>query len=191
MTAPHEDDELSEDPYAGPPSQSAALPYRVRAGHVEVLLVTPRGGEGWIIPKGKVPARLGPAKSARREAEEEAGVRGEIQPDAFDQYRHGGGENGPLVAVYLMRVTRELASWPEAHQRERRWATLDELPRLVVDPGLGRVMRDAAAHLAVHAPGERDADETRAARGRRRRLVGPALLLAAASAAAAAMLLAG
>lgn len=162
-----------------PPSQSAALPYRVRGGVVQVLLVTRRGGEGWIIPKGKVQARLGPARSARREALEEGGVRGEIDPDPIDQYRHGGRGDGPLVAVYLMRVARELASWPEAHQRARRWATLDEVPSLVVDPGLGRVMRDAAAHLAARAV----ADAPR--RGRRRRLVGPALLLAAGSALAA------
>ena len=167
-----------------PPSQSAALPYRVRGGTVEVLLVTPRGGEGWIIPKGKVEARLGPARSARREAMEEGGVRGEIDSTFLDEYRHGGRDDGPLVAVYLMRVTRELASWPEAHQRARRWATLDEVSSLVVDPGLGRVMRDVAAHLGARAAAD-------APRRDRRRLVVPALLLAAGSALAALAFFAG
>jgi ADP-ribose pyrophosphatase YjhB (NUDIX family) len=172
-----------DEPRRGRPAQSAALPYRVRGNVVEVLLVTPRGGDGWIIPKGKVEARLGAARSARREAEEEGGVHGEIGRAPFDQYRHGGDGDGPLVAVYLMRVTREMASWPEAHERERRWATLDELPRLVVDPGLARVMRDAAEHLATHAPAAwRAAEDARhGTRARRRRLMGPALLLAAAS----------
>jgi 8-oxo-dGTP pyrophosphatase MutT (NUDIX family) len=178
---------------AGPPAQSAALPWRVRAGSVEVLLVTPRGGDGWIIPKGKIEARLGPAESALREAEEEGGVRGEIDPEPLDQYRHGGGETGPLVAVYLMRVTRELASWREAHERERCWADLDEALRRVIDPGLARVMRDASAHLAAWAPGAWEEAEAadRGARDRRRRLVGPALLLAAACGLAAVALLAG
>lgn len=178
---------------ATPASQSAALPYRVRGGSVEVLLVTPRGGEGWIIPKGKVERRLGPARSARREAEEEGGVQGEVGRDVFDQYRHGGGDDGPLVAVYLMRVTREMPSWPEAHERERRWATLDEVPALVVDPGLARVMRDAGVHLATHAPEAwRAAEDGReGARGRRRRLVGRALAVAAACGLAAVALLAG
>ncbi len=172
--------------------QSAALPYRMNGGVVEVLLVTPRGGEGWIIPKGKVERRLGPPRSARQEAEEEAGVHGEIEREVFDQYRHGGGEDGPLVAVYLMRVTKEMASWPEAHERERRWATLDQLPELVVDPGLARVMREAAVHLATHAPAAwRAAEEARSGTGRRRRLVGSALALAAACGLAAIAFLAG
>ena len=170
-----------------PPAQCAALPYRLNGGRVEVLLVTPRGGEGWIIPKGKVEARLGAPRSAAREAEEEGGVRGEIDQTPFDQYRHGGGENGPLVAVFLMAVTRELSSWAEAHQRERRWATLDEVPRLVVDPGLVRVLRAAAEHLSTHAPAAWLAAEAahRGMRARRVGLAGWALLLAALGVAAA------
>ncbi|HYW12696.1 MAG TPA: NUDIX hydrolase [Longimicrobium sp.] len=173
--------------------QSAALPYRMNGATVEVLLVTPRGGEGWIIPKGKVEHRLGPAKSARQEAEEEAGVHGEIDREVFDQYRHGGGGDGPLVAVYLLRVTREMDAWPEAHERERRWANLDEVSELVVDPGLARVMREAALHLATHAPAAwRAAEEARhGTRGRRRRLVGSALAIAAAFGLAAIAFMAG
>jgi 8-oxo-dGTP pyrophosphatase MutT (NUDIX family) len=172
------------------PDQSAALPYRVRDGRVEVLLVTRRGGDGWIIPKGKVEARLGAAKSAAREAEEEAGVRGLIEDASFDRYKHGGGEDGPLVEVFLMRVTREMRSWREAHERERRWAALDEVPALVVDPGLARVMRAAAEHLATHA--WQDAEDVRTGRrGRRPGLVHAALVAAAAVGAAALALLAG
>jgi 8-oxo-dGTP pyrophosphatase MutT (NUDIX family) len=169
------------------PPQCAALPYRMTGGQVEVLLVTRRGGEGWIIPKGKVERRLGIPASAAREAVEEGGVRGEIEQVPFDQYRHGGTEDGPLVAVYLMRVTKEMSSWPESHQRERRWTTLGDVPRLVVDPGLARVMRAAADHLAVHAA---DAwpDAEDAGRTRRMGLVGPALLAAAAVGVAAAFL---
>lgn len=171
--------------------QSAALPYRVEGTRIEVLLVTPRGGDGWIIPKGKVKPRLGAAQSAGCEAEEEAGVRGEIEAEPFDQYRHGGGEDGPLVTVHLMRVTREMAAWPERHERARRWVTLDQLPQMVVDPGLARVMRDAAAHLAAHAPAAWADGESahHARRIRLRRLAGSALLLAAGSALAAIALL--
>lgn len=185
---------MSDDREGGTPaSQSAALPYRVRNGSVEILLVTPRGGDGWIIPKGKIERRLGPAKSARREAEEEGGVHGEIDAEPFDQYRHGGGEDGPLVAVYLMRVTREMASWPEAHERERFWATLDDVPERVIDPGLARVMRDAGVHLATYAPAAWLAAEKarNGTAGRRRRLVGSALAVAAACGLAAIAFLAG
>jgi ADP-ribose pyrophosphatase YjhB (NUDIX family) len=186
--AHRQDDHLKgNESGVGQPAQCAALPYRLNGGRVEVLLVTPRGGEGWIIPKGKVAARLGVRRSAAREAEEEAGVRGEIEQTPFDRYRHGGGEDGPLVAVFLLRVTRELPSWAEAHQRERRWTTLEDVPRLIVDPGLARVMRAAVEHLAVHAHTDWPAAE--AARRRvRARLVGSALLLAAALGVVAALL---
>lgn len=173
------------------PDQSAALPYLMREGRVEVLLVTPRGGDGWIIPKGKVERRLGPAKSAAREALEEAGVRGQIDTAPFDRYRHGGGDDGPLVEVFLMRVTRELASWQEAHERERRWAGLQEVPGLVVDPGLARVMRAAAEHLAIHAPALDAAKDAGGLRARRRGLVGAALVVAAAFGVAAIAFFAG
>jgi predicted NUDIX family NTP pyrophosphohydrolase len=166
------------------PPQSAALPYRVRDGRVEVLLVTPRGGDGWIIPKGKVEARLGPRVSAGREAEEEGGVQGEVEPARFGRYRHGR-EDGPLVTVFLMRVTREMASWPEAHERERRWADLDDVPGLVVDPGLGTLMRAAAKHLANHAPRAwLAAEEARLRTRHQHRIVGSMLVLAAAFGAA-------
>ncbi|HEX2080535.1 MAG TPA: NUDIX domain-containing protein [Longimicrobium sp.] len=176
-------DSLSRDRQ---PPQSAALPYRVRDGRVEVLLITPRGGDGWIIPKGKVEARLGPRESARREAEEEGGVQGEVDRAPFGQYRHGSREGGPLVTVFLMRVAREMASWAEAHERERRWAGLDDVPGLVVDPGLATLMRTAGEHLANHAPAAwLAAEESRLrARGRRRRIVGSTLVLAAALGAA-------
>lgn len=135
-----------------PPSQCAALPYRTTVdGTVEVLLVTPRGGAGWIIPKGKVEPELGPCESARREAREEAGVDGEMGPAVFDQYRHGRDDDGPLVAVFLMRVTRQMRWWPEDHQRDRAWVPIDSAAGRVVHPGLARVLREAGARLA-HDP---------------------------------------
>ncbi|WP_420126523.1 NUDIX hydrolase [Longimicrobium sp.] len=170
------------------PAQCAALPYRMNGGLVEVLLVTPRGGEGWIIPKGKVEAKLGVPGSAAQEAVEEGGVRGEIEQTPFDQYRHGGTDDGPLVAVYLMRVTKEMSSWRESHQRERRWATLDDAPRLIIDPGLARVMRAAADHLSTHAPATWPSDEPAPPSNARMKLVGSAVLIAAALGLAAAFL---
>jgi ADP-ribose pyrophosphatase YjhB (NUDIX family) len=121
----------------------------VRDGVVEVLLISRRGRSGWIIPKGKVDRELGPAESARREAVEEAGVEGEVAPAAFDEYRHGGGDDDPLVHVFLLRVTRELPTWPEARERERSWVRAQGAAGHVSDPGLARVLSSAAAYLAT------------------------------------------
>jgi 8-oxo-dGTP pyrophosphatase MutT (NUDIX family) len=125
----------------------------VRDGAVEVLLITRRGRDGWIIPKGKASRALGPSESARREALEEAGVEGEVGTAPFDEYRHGGGEDDPSVHVFLLRVTRELASWPEARARKRMWVRIQDAASHVDDPGLARVLSAAAAYLpSQHRP---------------------------------------
>lgn len=140
---------MSADRIPEAPSRCAALPYRVRNGAAEVLLITRRGRGAWIIPKGKVERSLGPAESARREALEEAGVEGEVDPAPFDQYRHGGGDDDPLVSVFLLRVTRELSTWPEAGARDRAWMRAQDAAAQVTDPGLARVLAEAAGHIAA------------------------------------------
>ncbi|HEX8391974.1 MAG TPA: NUDIX hydrolase [Longimicrobium sp.] len=135
-----------ESSLTGQPVQCAAIPYRIVDGATEILLVTRRSGEGWIIPKGKIEPGLGPRESARREAFEEAGVEGDIGTAPFDHYRNGR-DDGPLVVAFLLRVTREMSSWPEAGQRERAWVPVEEVQTRVMDPGLVRVLRSVAAHL--------------------------------------------
>jgi 8-oxo-dGTP pyrophosphatase MutT (NUDIX family) len=127
-------------------TQSAAVPYRLREGGTEVLLITPRGGDGWIVPKGKIQADLGARESARREAFEEAGVEGEMHPEPFGEYQHGGSK-GALVSVFLLRLIREYTSWPESHERKRRWVRLEDAPLAVLEPGLARVLQDVVANL--------------------------------------------
>ena len=144
-----------EDSPPEEPIRCAALPYRIHEGAVEVLLITRRGRPGWIIPKGKVDQELGPGESARREAVEEAGVEGEVSSAAFEEYRHGGDDE-PLVHVFLLRVTRELRTWPEANERERQWVGVHGAAGQVGDPGLARVLSSAAAYFAAEraaAPG--------------------------------------
>jgi 8-oxo-dGTP pyrophosphatase MutT (NUDIX family) len=56
-----------------------ALPYRFTPdAALEILLVSTRQSKRWIIPKGWPIKGLRPAKSAAREAFEEAGVRGRV-----------------------------------------------------------------------------------------------------------------
>ena len=58
--------------------QYGALPYRFTPDAALDLLVTTRQSRQWIIPKGWPIKGLRPAKSAAREAFEEAGVRGRV-----------------------------------------------------------------------------------------------------------------
>jgi 8-oxo-dGTP pyrophosphatase MutT (NUDIX family) len=144
------------------PDQSATIPYRIREGEIEVLLITTRKQGKWIIPKGWIESHLSAHMSAAREAHEEAGVRGRVSPVSLGCYRHGSSDDDPIVEVFLMRVEREEPSWPEQEERERRWVSLDEAYLHVEDDGLRSVLDDAAAvmRLGLDADDASDNDAT-------------------------------
>jgi len=124
---------------SGPVVQSGVVPYRVRTdGHLQILLVTNSVG-GWIIPKGHIEDGMTPGESACKEALEEAGVVGELDGAGRDEIGSYGYEKGGrvfVVRLFAMRVTRVLNSWPEMHERERAWVSVDEAIRRVEFGGL-------------------------------------------------------
>jgi hypothetical protein len=86
--------------------QYGALPYRFTPhAALEILLVTTRQTRRWIIPKGWPIKGLRPAKSAAREAFEEAGVRGKIsaKPLGLFTYEKSLDEAG-VQAICEVRV---------------------------------------------------------------------------------------
>ena len=108
--------------------QYGALPYRIaETGSLELLLITTRQTKQWIIPKGWPVKGLKPAKSAAREAYEEAGIRGAISAKpigafSYDKRLEDNGFTVPCeVRVFAMSVRRQLKSWPEAYERDSRW----------------------------------------------------------------------
>ncbi|KAG7388824.1 Nudix hydrolase 3 [Phytophthora boehmeriae] len=104
----------------------------------EVLLISSSRTEGrWILPKGGWEMDESIWASARREALEEAGVKGRItrplgklefssdKPNKADQkYRYYGFE---------MRATKILKTWAE-DSRQRRWVSYDQAKTLLKDP---------------------------------------------------------
>lgn len=131
------------------PDQSATIPYRIRDGEIEVLLITTRKQGKWIIPKGGIEEHLSAHTSAEKEAHEEAGVKGRVSTVSLGCYRHGGSDDDPIVEVFLMRVDREEPSWPEEDERERRWVSLDDAYLDVEEDGLKSILDDAAATLRL------------------------------------------
>ncbi len=110
-----------------------------------MLLVTGRRSGVWMIPKGwPIPGKSF-AKSAAQEAFEEGGVRGTIDPKPIGSFRHVKQHlpNGKLevsIAVHLLAVDRELPSWPEHGQRQRRWFKLSEAAEQVTSPELAGII---------------------------------------------------
>jgi 8-oxo-dGTP pyrophosphatase MutT (NUDIX family) len=126
--------------------QVGALATRRKNGKKEVLLVTTRGnGKGtWIIPKGSRSCRLDDDAAAAREALEEGGVTGQIEPRPLGQctHRKRNGE-AKKIDVYRLKVEEELKHWPEEKERKRKWVSPQKAKSLVTDPRLKRIINQS------------------------------------------------
>ncbi len=93
------------------PLQVAAVCYRQVNLHTEFLLVNTNGGNKWTFPKGAPEPTLSHSQAAEREAKEEAGAFGVIEPRHFHIYIHSkgvfwqaGGVQEYKVKAFLMDV---------------------------------------------------------------------------------------
>ncbi len=116
------------------PLQVAAVCFRRRGTLVEFLLVNTNGGNKWTFPKGSTDARLSHSQAAEREAAEEAGALGTIEPRHFHLYIHSkgvfwqaGGVQEFVVKAFLMEV-HQLRSADEP-QRKPTWFSPEEARR--------------------------------------------------------------
>lgn len=108
------------------PLQVAAVCYRRANTHAEFLLVHTNGGNKWTFPKGAPEPRLSHSQAAEREAKEEAGALGIIEPRHFHIYVHSkgvfwqtGGVQEYVVKAFLMEVRQ--TRHPEEEDRDPTW----------------------------------------------------------------------
>jgi 8-oxo-dGTP pyrophosphatase MutT (NUDIX family) len=108
------------------PLQVAAVCYRRRNSHVEFLLVNTNGGNKWTFPKGATDSRLSHSQAAEREAREEGGAIGTIEPRHFHVYIHSkgvfwqpGGVQEYVVKAFLMEVRQTRR--PDEDGRNPTW----------------------------------------------------------------------
>ena len=131
--------------------QSAVLPYRVRHDDPEVLLITSRKGTRWVLPKGIVEPELTPSESAVKEALEEAGVQGEVLEPELGNYSYQKWGGTCNVRVFLMKVTTELDTWPEADIRRREWLPFGVAAERVNERQLRNLIRRVPQAIAGFA----------------------------------------
>jgi 8-oxo-dGTP pyrophosphatase MutT (NUDIX family) len=132
--------------------QYAALPWRLRNGELQILLVTSRRTRRWILPKGWPMDGLKPTEVAAREAEEEAGVTGKVDRTAVGRYRYmkmlrDGVELPCRVEVFALEVVEERPDWDEMDARARRWCSVAEAAGAMVEPELKHVVRHFEVRL--------------------------------------------
>jgi 8-oxo-dGTP pyrophosphatase MutT (NUDIX family) len=133
------------------PLQVAAICYRRRASRVEFLLVNTNGGNKWTFPKGCTDNRLSHSQAAAREALEEAGAIGVIEPRHFGLYLHSkgvfwqpSGVQEFVVKAFLLEVTR--TRQPGESMRNPTWFSASEARRMLAK---GREVKYAAELQAV------------------------------------------
>jgi 8-oxo-dGTP pyrophosphatase MutT (NUDIX family) len=121
--------------------QIAALPYRVsETGELKVLLITSRGTRRFVIPKGWQMDGLEDWEAAAKEAQEEAGIKGDADPEAIGEYQYWKRMKSAFVpvtvSVYALEVTGQLPRWREAKERRRGWVDWEQAKLLVDEPEL-------------------------------------------------------
>jgi 8-oxo-dGTP pyrophosphatase MutT (NUDIX family) len=138
--------------------QYGALPYRFTPdAALEILLVTTRQTMRWIIPKGWPIKGLRPAKSAAREAFEEAGVTGKVgaKPLGLFTYDKTLDEAGVKVTcevkVYPLLVKRQSEAWPESEQRKTQWVDPGKAVAMIKEPKLRKIVAAFARRAAAAA----------------------------------------
>ncbi|MFC5386268.1 NUDIX hydrolase [Aquamicrobium segne] len=127
--------------------QVAAIPFRITAaGELEVMLVTSRETQRFILPKGWPMKGKSGRKTAAIEALEEAGVEGKTLPVPAGAYSYWKRLPSAFVrvnvTVYLLNVTRQLNHWPEAKSRKRAWLRPQQAATLIDEPELATLVRN-------------------------------------------------
>lgn len=138
--------------------QVAALCWRPspKRSVLEVLLITSLSSKRWILPKGWQEPGLTPPENAAREAFEEAGVTGQIEPTPIGTYHYlkdkkDGGGMPCSVDVFALEVTKQLEEWPEKNARRMAWMPLEQAIVMVSEPGLRQMLRDFSRRGPVKA----------------------------------------
>lgn len=130
--------------------QFAALPYRRgTAGELEILLITSRETQRWIVPKGWPSPGLAPHEAAAREALEEAGVVGRIDQHPLGSYRYqknlpDGTSVSCEVEVFALEIERQLDTWKEQDERNAQWLEVSMAADTVEEPELRQIIRSLA-----------------------------------------------
>jgi 8-oxo-dGTP pyrophosphatase MutT (NUDIX family) len=107
-------------------NQSGVIPFRKTQEGIEILLITSMKKKKWIIPKGYIEFNLSPFESAKKEAFEEAGVKGTNETIELGSFKVQKDIGKCLFFVYSMEVTEILDEYPEKDLRKRKWFTVKE-----------------------------------------------------------------
>ena len=145
-SAPHGDEQRPRPAYYY--RQSSVIPYRLKKGKLEILVIASSGNKHCVVPKGIHDPGLSAQESAAKEALEEAGARGTVDNESLGSYTQEKWGATTRVEVFPMQVEELIpeAEWEETH-RGRQWLPADKAIRKLKQPALGPMIRTLAARL--------------------------------------------
>jgi len=106
----------------------------------KVVLITARGSERWIIPKGSIDWELSTQESAAKEALEEAGIKGEVFSEEIGTYTYEKLGGRYKVRLYYMEVSKLKAEWDEKHFRKRKLVSPKQAVKKVVPAAVSKII---------------------------------------------------
>lgn len=121
--------------------QSGVIPYRKKNGKLEVLLVTSIKKRNWIIPKGFIEYNMSPFQSAKKEAFEEAGIKGGNSTKILGSFKVKKNGSELLTKIYSMKVTRVFKDYPEKNLRKRKWLSVSDAAKKVDIDEVAKMIR--------------------------------------------------
>ena len=127
--------------------QVAILPFIMTDNGIEVLMITSRNRDTWIVPKGWPTRGLPLVLAAAAEAREEAGVLGPVDETPLGTYSYrkrmkAGYSVRCHVFVYPMLVRQHCLDWPELGVRRLKWCRLEEASKLTDERELADILTE-------------------------------------------------
>jgi 8-oxo-dGTP pyrophosphatase MutT (NUDIX family) len=132
-------------------NQSGVVPYRVVDGKIEVLLITTRKNDSWVIPKGGIPQGMSPRASAAKEAWEEAGVIGQVESSKLGTYKYRKRGKTYRVKMYPLPVQAVSRNYPELGKRHRVWLDVEQAASMVKTTSLKRILKRFSKITLAHS----------------------------------------
>jgi len=125
------------------------IPFAISGDRVAIMFVTSQRRGRWILPKGNLKPGESHKKGCKREAFEEAGVKGRIMSELPMTHVVTKSSDGKLsqvaVTYYPMLVSKQVDEWPEQSKRERHWALLEDAERVTDREDFQQVVKQFAA----------------------------------------------
>ena len=135
-------------------TQIAALPYVIVKDELLICLITSRETKRLVIPKGWPKIGVSSHQMACIEAEEEAGLLGDISKKPIGTYNyrkklHTFATITCEVEIYPLLVSHQLLEYPENNQRSIQWFSPIDASKKVEEIGFSEILLSLEEKLLV------------------------------------------